>query len=330
MLLAYDYITSRSFWRLVYPADRAPNYSAPTPPLSAFAYNYCDVEKLVSDWATPTLLNLDDGRVHVLVFDRNHRRTSHFHEAHAWTSDVPDGSLLDLGTGAFVSSPSFTFLQTAAMHSLVDTVAYGMELCGSFSFDPLSDRGMRKRVPLVTLGQLRAYLSHARTCSGYKQACKALDYIVEGAASPMEATDEMLLCLPYRYGGYGVPKPEMNELIELDESAVRIAKRSVCFADLCWMEQKLDVEHHGKHDHDDESGFLSDRARTMALENMGFEVIEITNEQVRDIEVFESTAIRIANKLGKRIRPDKLGATPERVALRQVLFSWNRAGGRRS
>ena len=330
MLLVYDYVTSRSFWRLAYPADRTPGKPCPTPPLDRIACNVSDVRRVISDWVTPELLALDDDRVHLLAFDRNCRRSSHFHEVRAWTSPLPDGSLYDLGTGAYVSSPAFMFLQTAATHSLVETIAFGNELCGSYAFDPFHDRGIKSRRPLTTISTLERYISQAAECHGYRQAKRAIPYLIEKSASPMESADEMLMCLPYSLGGYGLRKPVMNHPVELSESAAHIARRSICYADICWPDSLIDVEHHGLHDHANNNAFTSDRARVNGLVEMGFEVIELTFEQVKDLRSFELIVLGIAKKLGKRIDRKKLGSTPERTALRDELFAWNRRGGRHS
>ena len=330
MLLVYDYVTSRSFWRLAYPADRVPGKPCPTPPLDRIGCNASDVKKAISDWATPELLALDDNRVHLLAFDHNCRRSSRFHEVRSWTGPLPDGSLYDLGTGAYVSSPAFMFLQTAATHSLAETIAFGNELCGRYSFDPFCDRGMRSRRPLTTIAALKRYVMQAAGCHGYRRAKRAVSHLVENSASPMESTDEMLMCLPYSLGGYGLRKPVMNHPVELSERAARIARRSMCYADICWPDFLLDIEHHGLYDHASNSAFASDRARMNGLAEMGFEVVELTFEQVKDLRSFEFIVLGIAKKLGKRIDRKKLGSTPERTALRNELFAWNRRGGRRS
>ena len=61
----------------------------------------------------------------------------------------------------------------------------------------------------------------------------------------METMDEMLLCLPYKYGGYGLKKPLMNTPINLQGRASIITGKSKCIADLCWPEAKLILEHQG-------------------------------------------------------------------------------------
>ena len=61
---------------------------------------------------------------------------------------------------------------------------------------------------------------------------------------------------------------------------------------------------------------------------MGFEVIELTKDQVSDLMAFEFIIQRVAKLIGKRLDKRKLGATPARLAFRREVFSWNRSSGR--
>ena len=327
MLLAYDYITSRSFWRSVYPPDRIPGNACRTPPLDCFACNELDVQRLKSDWVTKELLEEEDGRLHVLSFQRNARRSSESHLVRAWTQRVPDGAFFDLGTGAFVLSPEFIFLHIAATHSLAETIAYGDEICGCYSFDSLSESGLRQRLPLTNTGKLWQFISSARGLPGHGKAVRAITHLVENSASPMETANEMFACLPYRMGGYCLHKPEMNYPVELSPEAARMTRKSMSYIDLCWPNHLVGIEHQGRRFHAGETSFAADRARMNALREMGFEVIEMTGNQIADLTTFESHVLYIAKRIGKRIDRSKLGPTPERLALREMIFSWNRTGG---
>ena len=62
-----------------------------------------------------------------------------------------------------------------------------------------------------------AFLDSVGKVNGKAKAKRALKYVIDGSLSPMETMVYMLLCLPVMLGGYGLPKPEMNSIIELDE-----------------------------------------------------------------------------------------------------------------
>ena len=317
------------FWRLVYPRNRKPDGACACVPDSSLAAGAGDVQRFMPGWADESFLKSCGGAIGVLVAGQSSRRRSSWHYGSVWSGAFPEGSFFDCGGGAFVSSPCFTFLQMAAELGLYELIAYGDEICGNYSFDACAPGGIRQRSrPLVTVAQLERYLAAARGCRGHKLAMKALAFIVEGSASPMETVDEMLLCLPYRHGGYSVAGPEMNHRIDLDEKLARLAGRHYCRADICWPDRLLVIEHQGARDHSDADSFSSDRARINALVTMGFEVLELTHGQVSDLQAFEEIALHVAGVLGKRVDKRKLGATPERIALRKELFEWNQRNGR--
>lgn len=248
---------------------------------------------------------------------------------HAWSDPLPEGSFYQLNESVFVESPAFMFLHAATVLEPPKLIAFGDELCGLYSFDKFEERGFRKRKqPLVTKAQIESFLERAQGCRGVKDAVKALSYVVERSASPMETFDEMTMCLPCRRGGYAMYVPVMNQRIELSPRAARVARRNKCFLDMGYLEHNLDVEHHGKLDHSSDEERESDRERVAGLREMGIEVIELTYREVDDLVAYEIIVQRIAKIIGKRLRPADLGPTPARLELRKALFDWNKSSGR--
>lgn len=329
MNLVFDIASSIEFWRKKYPANRAPKAPTQLLPPSDCATRIADIRALVESRNVRDLCGIGGGRLDVLAFNTSRCRQSEYRAVHEWRGPIPEGSFYELCPNVFVGSPPFIFLQAASILSLPSLIAFGDELCGFYSFDQREERGFRRRsVPLVTKQELGRCLDQAKGCKGSAQARKALDLIVEKSASPMETFDEMTIALPYRHGGYSMRTPEMNQEITLTWKAARIAKRSKCFLDMGFLPIPLDLEHHGKLDHSSEEEIASDRARVNALKEMGLEVIELTIDQVSDLVAYELIIQRIARILGKRLPKDQLGATPQRLALRKDLFSWNASSGK--
>lgn len=328
MDLALDITTSAEFWRRIYPSNRAPKPSAYAMP-GECVRNAHDVEALAPSWATKDFLEPIGGKLHVLAFEKGARRHSSVHNVHLWSGPVPEGSFYRLDENVLVASPAFMLLVAATSLSEVQLIAFCCELCGFYGFDESAKRGFRKReTPLVTKEHLLGYLSCVRGCKGSLKAISAAQHAIENSASPMETFDALAMCLPYRLGGYCLDKPSMNHEVALNSRASRIARRSRCFADMCYPEVPLDIEHHGRFDHADCEDALSDRARVNGLKEMGYEVIELTSEQVNDLLSFEYIIQRIAKLTRKRLDKHKLGPTPARLALRRGVMEWNRSGGR--
>lgn len=328
MVLVLDIASSLEFWRQVYPTNRAPK-AATQAVIGRCAHTVREIRELMPKWVTPEYLEALDGKLHVLTFDKNHRGQSANHVAHVWSSLLPENSFYDLGNHVYVASPEFVFLGAASLLAPAPLIALGDELCGVYGFNKAAERGFRSRaMSLTSTEKLRHYLKGAAGMSGVDKAERALQHVVDGSASPMETFDEMAMCLPYRLGGYCLPPFAMNYEVKLSPKAARIALRKTCYADMCRPEVPLDVEHHGKHDHSSPQDVASDRARVNALKEMGYEVVELTSEQVNDVEAFDYIVQRIAKLMGKRLDPTKLGKTPARLELHATLVRWNRTYGR--
>ena len=327
MILIFDIPSSILFWRNVYRIDKAPTSPDAELPDECFATKRCDILRLLNQVRFCEALAVD-GAWHFLTLSESDRRESRDYQFKVWKGDLPFGSLYQLCEGVYVESPGFMFLRAANSLDLPQLIAFGDELCGTYSFSPAEKRGFRKRlVPLSSKSQLEHFVSSVGNHHGIKKARRALPFVVNNSASPMETFDEMTMCLPYHFGGYGLPMPVMNREITLTPEARLIAKRSRCFLDMSWDGFPLDVEHHGKLDHSSYEDHLSDRARVIALKIMKYEVIELTNNQVDDLLAYEQIIISLAKRLGKRIDNSSKGPTPERTRLRNALRVWNSSYG---
>lgn len=328
MDLVFDIASSAEFWRQRYPLDRKPGPAQLLEPTECIS-NMEDVFELAPSWVDAEFLAPNDGLLHVLVRDSSDKRRTSKHVAHVWSGPIPEGAFYQLKPHVFIESPPFMFLHAAGILSLPRLIAFGDELCGLYSFDERQERGFRIRnVPLVTKTRLDYFVRSAKGLYGQRHALKALSYIVDNSASPAETADEMLMCLPRRYGGYGIPQPTMNEEVPLTPEAARIAKRGSVRLDMGYADFSLALEHLGDHDHSDKARRASDRARTNALIEMGFTVLELTNDQVTDFMTFELIAKRVAQIVKKPLKSRDLGPTPARTTLRRELFGWNYSAGK--
>ena len=341
MSLLVSHMSALDFWRLVYPSGKAPETSRCVAPTAHGIAKEEDVWATAPSLFTREVLSPEGGILHVTVSDEGARRKSRTCSSHIWSGNLPAASFYQLADGAFIASPQFTFLQLAKTLTLIQLIVLGHELCGLYSFDYREEFGMKQReTPLITLRQLRDFLDQAAvSCAfggsgkkqaphGMQKAQRALRYIVERSASPAETAVAMLLTLPYRLGGYGMSQPAMNQPIVLTGNAAHIAKRRTLKADLLWQDQQLVLEYNGTGPHSDAASVLSDRARTSALQLMGFDVHEITSEQLFDCAAFEPIALHLAKLLRKRIPSNARGSSDARMRLRREVFSWNRAMGR--
>ena len=329
MAIILAHMSALDFWRKRYPLWKSPTDALEFVADLRPAIRAEDVWALAPSWVTPQFLAPEDGVLHVLAFESDARRSSKSHQVHAWSAPLPPHSLYRLGPEAYVASPAFAFLQMASVLELSQLIALGCELCGLYSFDESQERGIRnRRVPLITKANLIRYLVDANDAPGAKKALRAMRYVVDRSASPMETVCALALSLPYRYGGYGIPAPEMNFEVPLDERARKIYGNERCFADLAWPASGFALEYLGLYDHSGDSAVRRDRARTIALETMGYTVVELVTDIVWNLGAFEQVALRTAKVLGKRVEHKYQGSLPARVELRRMLSDWNDASGR--
>ena len=122
------------------------------------------------------------------------------------------------------------------------------------------------------------------------------------AASPRECALGLVLHLPPRFGGYGLPRPLLNEPIELTEADKRLADRSHYVADLLWQKQQVIVEYDSDAFHLTSASHHHDSVRRAVLENAGYRVISITRNHLVSIDEMNRAAVTIARALKHPLR----------------------------
>lgn len=297
--------------------------------------------------------------VDVLVLDAGERRRSSLVRPHVWARPLPEGALVPIGEGLWVTSPTFTLLQLAGRLSLPRCALLASELCGSFSayetpgsVASLIERlnGERRlvrvggwapaftqegrlsdvwsRPPVTSVEELADLAESQRGARGSRRLAAAARLVVPGAASPLEVRTGILLGWPRRLGGEGLGGFTHNERVTLSAEAREVAQRESCSCDLFWPGGEgrgpLDVECQSGAFHAGAGSRLSDANRSTALGLMGVEVVEVTWGQLRNPASCDALAGLIADKLGRSRRERTCGLLEKRGRLREeVLMSWD-------
>ena len=318
--LSHD--TALAYWRCHFPLDSELGAAACASIEDGAASRKIDVTCSV-----PEEFIIPGQPIDVLIFTENHRRKAISVRCHLWKTNIPPDSFHKT-RGIYISSPEFTFLQMAAKLSTEQLIALGCELCGFYALLPKGtthpsalDAMPTRLEPLTNLNKMASFLKGIGKARGKDKAIRALKYIVEGSRSPMETMVYMLLCLPAMLGGYGLPQPEMNAAIKLDDEARLIARRRHCEGDLCWPKVRLDIEYHGEV-HVGAAQMKSDVGRELGIEYMGWRVMTLTSSQVLDSDQFEVVAKEAAKHVGKRLPKPSPKSNLQRNALRHELHQW--------
>ena len=143
----------------------------------------------------------------------------------------------------------------------------------------------------------------------------------------LRSTDLHAYLAPRDEGGQGIEIAN-NARIPLSEAARSLYDKTCCYADIL-IESATDsmgviLECQGRSAHDSEAASLSDAERTTALTSMGYDVIQITYEQIKDTKSFNNIAELIHKKAGLPYIPK---TDQERTAAetlrRELLVNWD-------
>jgi len=238
----------------------------------------------------------------LLVGSSESRRRLRGIECIVWSGELPSGSLRRIATGVYVSSPEMCFLQYCAGHSVQRSIQYGMELCGSYAVGQDGKGAEYNRERLTTPAKLASFIEKCEGNRGVRTARRSLEHILGGSASPLETIVVMLMCMPVRYGGYGLPAPNLNMKLAMSEQASAIAGKHYFKCDLFWPERNVALEYNSTEFHAEVEAMNSDYQRSNVLGYMNVTVLLITWDMVRDPDRFESVCTMLSKHLDYRIK----------------------------
>ncbi|MEF2846503.1 MAG: hypothetical protein U0O24_07640 [Eggerthellaceae bacterium] len=139
---------------------------------------------------------------------------------------------------------------------------------------------------------------------GLPLARTALKYIINDSASPRESALALMLTLPKRLGGYGLPKPILNYRVDIPQNKRHQFSSRYCVCDLYWPQAQIALEYDSDAFHTGSGKIALDSARRDALALLGIQVLSVTNLQIKLATEMDRIARAIGRALGVRIRTD--------------------------
>lgn len=234
---------------------------------------------------------------------------------------LPEGSLCQLEEGVLIPSPGMTVLLMARELGVLELSLLLSELCGLYCLDRSSVQGFLNAPPLAGLEEIAGFLDDVeslaqaagkRSPAGLGKVRRALGLAVERAASPAETTCALLLGTPRLWGGYGLPKPAMNEFVHAE------GQDYVC--DLVWPGAKVVLEYQGSCHKGDASG-ARDRQKANRLRAVGCEVFTAGKEDLRSLAHADELARMLSGALGLPRRQSTDAFRRKQAELRRVLLA---------
>jgi len=260
--------------------------------------------------------------LHILIGGAHARRVVQGLRCHVGSRQYPYGSFIKMPYGLIVSSPELCFMQMATEFSLIELIVLGYELCGTYRLVRTGklEQSFRNDLPLTNAALLNSYVSKATGQKGRVAAQKAIRFIADNSASPMETILTLLLTLPYRLGGYGFATPLLNYHIEVPGVAGRKTAKLQYYCDLYWPDAKVAVEYDSDAFHALPERIAKDAIRRNALLSIGVTVITVTRKQITNTVELRKIAHALSKLLDKRLQQQMPEFAARHVELRNLLL----------
>ncbi len=235
-------------------------------------------------------------QLHVLFDSKKSRVRSEVICNHIWSGALPAGSLYYLVPGILIASPQLCCLLAARTEGVARTAAIMMECTGLYG-KVSTARGFADRSQLITVEQLADYIGSAEGAYGVKVAREALCWVCPRSRSPLETKVILILILPPRLGGYGLPKPELNYLINFAAEERSLVQSPYYEVDACWPGSQTVLEVQSYANHLTPEALDNDAKKLNSLQAVGWHVIQVTNDQLSGVDL-DILANQVAAALG--------------------------------
>lgn len=247
-----------------------------------------------------TLGYSSEGQVDLLLGSHDERRKLKGVRYRSISHELPSRSFVRDRGQVYVVTPELLFVMAAARLSFPRLLELGHELCGTYRVTkPQVTYGVQ---PLTSVSALRLYVQKVEWVQGKSAALKACQWIANGSASPAETALSVAFRLPYRYGGYGLGTPLLNQEIPLNETAIRLlGGQQQIKPDFLWTKRKHPAEYDSSLYHSEREQIEVDERRRNAYAAMGLSVTVIRPRHLCNRQLLDQIAIVIRKNAGIRL-----------------------------
>ena len=239
--------------------------------------------------------------IELLIENGNLRRHSPSAHYFVRANEFPQGSFLKISDGIYVVSPHLLFLELATRIDLIELIYLGSQLASKYVITD-DEQGFVKSTSLFSVESLLLYLEKMDGYPGIKKARCASKYIVGKGESPMETCSVLLLTLPRRLGGFGIPKPVLGYEIDLDPVKYMEYPKSSLRFDMLWKEARLDVEYDSMQFHSSQKKLIEDSMRRNIIRSLKYDIITITYKEYVSIDLMTNIAKIISKHIGYKLQ----------------------------
>ena len=186
---------------------------------------------------------------------------------------------------------------------LVSMALVATEFAGCYRLPTASHDTQYRLSPLATLENQHAFLGVNRSLYGVSRIREALELAFDRSASPMESALALMLSLPVEFGGFGLPKPELNKKVPTMQFESMWDGGPYITPDLLWEDHKIAVEYESDQFHTRLGAGKadSDAVRANVLTAMGYKVFRATWGTARAIPATMHLARQVAQAMSAEV-----------------------------
>lgn len=290
--------------------------------------------RVVAREATELLKRYPDlgRRLDVCVSEQAGRHVAAAARVHFMGGAYPPGSFCRMADGTLLTSPELTFLQLARLLDDVWLVTYGYELCGYYA---RGEEGFCSCPALTSVARIGRYLDRLERVRaergqgmppGIRRARRVLGWVLDGAASPEEAIASMVLTLPRKRGGFGLPPGRLNRAVPLSTEVARLFGIDSFVCDASWEGRRVAFEYQGWQ-HKIRSRQTVDLRKGNVLMSDDWTLVQANRAILSSQELMEEVAATLSRALGVQWEPPDAVVRTRQLRLRNGLLAELGPGG---
>lgn len=225
---------------------------------------------------------------------------------HTISRRLPANGFIRISEDVYVASPELCFLQAAAVEPIHRLVSIGNDLCGTYYLTNAAKYNQRYRKSITSVEELKDLISCSEHVNGLYNARIAVKYVLNDSYSPYESMIAAVAILPYRYGGFALPRAQLNYNIKLSIEAAKSLRRESCNCDMAWVIESVVLEYDSNLTHLEKDQHDYDKRRANALTASGYTLITAVTEDFKFYSRYEALFDLVRRKLNAKFHKDRM------------------------
>ena len=235
-----------------------------------------------------------------------------------YAADFSKIPCVEISKGVLVVTPAYllAWLAEKRPEDFYSNLLVACEFCSAFT---RAGGSLDRFQPLLSRASFKKVETHVTTRRAARGIGKIAAALVENAYSPAEIALALRLSLQEKDGGLGLPKPILNSRLPLRRTNPSFGL-SELRPDLLWPAQRVIFEYDGTQFHSQEEKIQQDSGKRNILMNEGYEVMNVTKDQLFNEKKFLNLAEFLRKRCGERKAGlQKETLSPAKLMAREVL-----------